>query len=77
MWINAAFAKKADFATAGSAQNAETWSVGLNWYMNRRIKWIFEYDQTSFGFAPGYKANKGSVQAQDEKVLMTRLQFQF
>jgi len=73
----AAFSKKADFATAGSAQNAETWSVGMNWLMNKNIKWIFEYDQTSFGFAPGYHAAKGTVAAQNEKVLMTRLQFAF
>ncbi|MGA2556921.1 MAG: porin, partial [Verrucomicrobiota bacterium] len=73
----AAFAKKSDFATAGSAQNAETWSVGLNWLMNKNIKWIFEYDQTRFGFAPGYQAAKGTVAAHDEKVLMTRLQFAF
>jgi phosphate-selective porin OprO/OprP len=73
----AAFAKKSDFATAGSAQNAATWSVGMNWLMNKNIKWLFEYDQTSFGFAPGYQPTKGTVAAQDEKVLMTRLQFSF
>jgi phosphate-selective porin OprO/OprP len=79
---NAAFAKKTDFATAGSARSATTWGAGLNWYMNKNIKWIFEYEQTSFGFAPGYQANKaagaaGAVTAQDEKVLLTRLQFAF
>jgi phosphate-selective porin OprO/OprP len=79
---DAAFAKKTDFATAGSARSATTWGAGLNWYMNKNIKWIFEYEQTSFGFAPGYQANKtqgttGAVTAQDEKVLLTRLQFAF
>ncbi|MGA2544141.1 MAG: porin [Verrucomicrobiota bacterium] len=73
----AAFAKKADFAGAGSAQSAATWSVGLNWLMNKNIKWIFEYDQTRFGFAPGWQAAKGTVAAQDEKALLTRLQFAF
>lgn len=78
----AAFAKKADFATAGSAQSATTWGAGLNWYLNKNIKWILEYEQTSFGFAPGYQANKtlgttGAVTAQDEKVIMARLQFTF
>jgi len=78
-----AFAKKTDFATAGSAQSATTWGAGLNWYMNKNIKWIFEYEQTSFGFAPGYQANRNipgttaAVTAQDEKVLLTRLQFAF
>ncbi len=74
---DAAFAKNADFASASSAQRATTWGVGLNWYLNKRIKWIFEYDQTSFGFAPGYQPVKGTVAAQDEKVLLTRLQFAF
>jgi len=72
-----AFSKKNDYVTAGSAQNATSWGVGLNWYMNNNIKWIFEYEQTSFGFAPGYSPAKGSVAAQDEKVLLARLQFAF
>jgi phosphate-selective porin OprO/OprP len=74
---NGAFNKKADFATAGSAQNVTTWGVGLDWYMNKNIKWILEYEQSSFGFAPGYQAKAGTVSAQDEKVLLTRLQFTF
>ena len=74
---DAAFAKKADYATAGSAQHATTWGVGLNWFLNRNIKWILEYEQSSFGFAPGYQAGKGTAAAQDEKVLLTRLQFAF
>jgi hypothetical protein len=45
--------------------------------MNKNIKWIFEYDQTRFGFAPGWQAAKGTVAAQDEKALLTRLQFAF
>jgi len=72
-----AFSKNADYATAGSAQKATTWGVGLNWYLNNNIKWIFEYEQTSFGFAPGYQPVKGTVAAQDEKVLLGRLQFSF
>jgi hypothetical protein len=46
--------------------------------MNNNIKWILDYEQTSFGFAPGAPAPKsGTVQAQDERVLMARLQFAF
>jgi phosphate-selective porin OprO/OprP len=72
-----AFNKKANFATAGSAQDVTTWGAGVNWYMNKNIKWILEYEQSSFGFAPGYQAKAGTVSAQDEKVLLTRLQFTF
>lgn len=74
---DAAFYKKADYATAGSAQRATTWGAGLNWYLNRNIKWMLEYEQSSFGFAPGYQPVKGTVAAQDEKVLLTRVQFAF
>jgi phosphate-selective porin OprO/OprP len=73
----AAFARNANYATAGSAQNATTWGVGVNWLLNNNIKWMLDYEQTSFGFAPGYSAAKGTVAAQDEKVIMTRLQFAF
>jgi phosphate-selective porin OprO/OprP len=73
----AAFNKSLDFVKAGSAQEATTWGVGLNWYMNQNIKWMFDYEQTTFGFAPGYTLTKGAVDAQDEEVLMGRLQFAF
>jgi phosphate-selective porin OprO/OprP len=73
----AAFNKKADFAAAGSAQSALTWGVGLNWLLNNNIKVMLDYEQTGFGFAPGYPAAKRSFAAQDEKVLLTRLQFAF
>lgn len=65
------------YAASGSADQATSWGVGLNWFLNRNIKWVFEYEQTSFGFAPGYKATPGTVSAQDEKTFMTRLQFAF
>jgi phosphate-selective porin OprO/OprP len=75
---NAAFAKKANFVTANSAEDATTWGVGLDWFWNRNIKWIFEYEQTSFGFAPGAAAPKaGNVAAKNERVFMSRLQFGF
>jgi phosphate-selective porin OprO/OprP len=66
-----------NFATAGSAQNATTWGVGVNWYVNKNLKWMMEYEQTSFGMMPGVKPAKGSLEAEDERVLMGRLQFAF
>jgi phosphate-selective porin OprO/OprP len=80
---DAAFASKASgkpvYAATGTAEGATSWGVGLNWYMNKNIKWMFEYEQTSFQFAPTYKATPGtgSVNAQNERVLMGRLQFAF
>lgn len=75
---DAAFAKSANFVTANSADSATTWGVGLNWFMNKNIKWIFEYEQSNFGFAPGAAAPKpGSVPAHNERVFLSRLQFGF
>jgi len=75
---NAAFSKPANFVTAHSAQSATTWGLGLNWFMNKNVKWIFEYDQTSFGFAPGAAAPApGTVPAHQERVFLSRLQFAF
>ena len=75
---SAAFSNPANFVAANSAQNATTWGVGLNWFMNKNIKWIFEYDQTTFGYAAGAAAPKpGTVPAQNERVLLSRLQFGF
>ena len=75
---NSAFSKSANFVAANSAQSALTWGVGLNWFMNKNIKWIFEYEQTSFGFAPGAAAPPATaVSAHNERVFMGRLQFGF
>jgi phosphate-selective porin OprO and OprP len=66
------------YAKTGSAQNATTWGIGLNWYLNKNIKWMLDYEQTSFGFTSGYGPVKGvSVESQSETVLMGRLQFAF
>jgi phosphate-selective porin OprO/OprP len=62
------------YAASGSASGATSWSIALNWYLNRNIKCIFEYSQTSFD--GGSKAS-GALTAQDEKALLGRLQFGF
>ena len=36
----------ADAATAAS--EAEAWGVGLNWYLNENVKWLLDYERTSF-----------------------------
>lgn len=62
------------YAAPGSAQGATSWSVGLNWYLNRNIKCILEYSQTTFD--GGSKA-PGTVTGQNEQALLGRLQFGF
>jgi phosphate-selective porin OprO/OprP len=70
----------AHYAAAGSAQGATSWSVGLNWFLNSNIKCILEYGQTAFdggGKALSTASSLGPVSAQNERVLMGRLQFGF
>ena len=54
-----------------SATSAQTWSVGVNWYLNKYTKLLFDYDQTHF--------NRGAIVGNrpTEKALMNRLQLSF
>lgn len=61
-------------ATATSASDAFSWGIGLNCYLNKNVKFNFDYEQTSF--TGGSKAI-GQVTAQDEQVFLIRAQFAF
>ena len=61
------------FATSASAQEITSWGVGLNWYLNKNVKFNFDYEQSYFTGS----AKKGTVTAQDEQVFMGRAQFAF
>lgn len=51
---------------ASSASAAEAWAVGFNWYFNRNLRLMFDYEDTSFtgGAATGDR--------EDEKVFFSR-----
>jgi phosphate-selective porin OprO and OprP len=66
----AAFPTFAD--SAKSAETAKTWAAGVNWYLNRSIKLMLDYDQTSFDGG----AAKGADRP-DEEFLVCRAQFSF
>ena len=35
-------------------RKASAWALGLNWYLNENLKWVLNYEQTSFdGGDPG------------------------
>ena len=54
-----------------SARRAESWSVGLNWYLNPNLKLATTYNRTSFeGGAVG-------ADRETEKVVLTRAQLSF
>lgn len=61
-------------ATANSARKITAWEIGLNWYLNRNVKFNFDYSQTHF---EGGNNAAGSVTAEDEKVFLGRTQFSF
>jgi phosphate-selective porin OprO/OprP len=48
-------------------RKASAYGIGLNWYLNENLKWVLDYDKTSFegGAATGDRP--------DEEVIMTRV----
>lgn len=58
-----------------SVSHASTWSLGLNWFLNTNFKFAVNYDQTAFKGGAGTGITPLSRDM--ERVLMTRMQFQF
>jgi len=57
---------------AVSARKATAYGLGLNWYLNENLKWVLNYEQTSFdGGAPA------GADRDDEKVFLTRFALGF
>ena len=55
-----------------SARKAESWTVGLNWYLNSNLKLVLNYLQTSLDGGAVAGADR-----EDEKAVFTRLQVAF
>lgn len=56
---------------ASGAQRARAVGVGVNWYLNRNLKWALDYEVTRF------KGGAVGGDRPDEKALFTRLQLAF
>jgi phosphate-selective porin OprO/OprP len=57
---------------AVSARKASAVGVGLNWYLNENLKWVLDYEQTSFDGGAAAGADRD-----DEKVFLTRFALGF
>ncbi len=61
-----AFAGGADsFADPlAAARQADSWGVGLNWYLNENVKWLLDYEHTTFegGAAIGDREDEDAIQ---------------
>ena len=55
-----------------AASKAMAWGAGINWFLNRNVKWQFDYETTTFE-----GGRTGGRDRQDERSLMTRLQLAF
>jgi len=62
-----------------SADGAQAWAVGVNWFLNKNIRANLSFSHTTFGGYTGSKSTSASyaVPAQDENVLFTRIQLAF
>jgi len=56
---------------ATQAESATLWSVCLNWYLNRNMKLMFDYDLTSF------RNFDGNANRPDESVFLTEFQLSY
>ena len=54
-----------------SAQKASSWAIGLNWYLNRNIKQVVDFDHTSFTGG----ATSGDRQTDNAILIRTQLSF--
>jgi phosphate-selective porin OprO/OprP len=74
---NAAFPLFAN--PAASASGAQSWAVGLNWYLNKNVRVNTSFSHTSFmgGASGSPSAAPGSVSSHPENVLFTRVQLAF
>jgi phosphate-selective porin OprO/OprP len=55
-----------------AAQRAEEQAIGVNWYLNRYVKLVTDYEHTTFRMALS-----GVTPLHAEKVLMSRIQLAF
>ncbi|MES2308623.1 MAG: porin [Verrucomicrobiota bacterium] len=63
--------------TGASASGAQAWAGGLNWYLNKNVRVNLSYHETQFAQVGTNNPSPALVPDQNEKVFITRLQFNF
>jgi len=63
-----------NYGTSVSAREATTWGVGINWYLNRNVKFNLDYEVTHF--QGGSKA-ASSITGRDEQAILSQVQVAF
>lgn len=59
-------------STTASAESATAWAIGANWYLNKYLKLMTDFEQTLFN-----KGNAGGGDRKDENAFLTRFQLAF
>ena len=57
---------------SSSAQEAQAWAAGLNWYLNRNVKLVLDYEETHYDGGAA-----GGSDRDTERVVFTRAQVSF
>jgi phosphate-selective porin len=60
-----------------SATKADSYAVGLNWYLSRVTRLSLDYTHTKFTLAPGAAPAVTSPIKQSEDAILTRIQLNF
>ncbi len=62
-----------------NAQEAREWGVGLNWYLNRNVKLVLDYEETSFDGGAGSETSStfSTRNRATEQVVISRAQIVF
>jgi phosphate-selective porin OprO/OprP len=58
-------------ARTGSGEALDSWGAGVNWYINRNLKLVLDYDQTQFD------GGARNADRKTEKVFGQRLQISY
>lgn len=62
------------YASTGSAREATSWGVGLNWYLNSNVRFYLDFESTHFD---GGSKSPNGLTARDERALLGRVQLSF